>query len=79
MQAILKVMNITLDSWCPHRDSEGWKQDPDGLYIDMSEYNLGGEAEEALSQITGMPSKGDAAENGEPKTVRAAQRWFSDL
>ena len=72
-------MHITLDSWCPHWDSEGWKQDPDGLYIDMSEYNLVGEAEEALSQITGMPSKGDAAENGEPKTVRAAQRWFSDL
>ena len=26
-----------------------------------------------------MPSKGDAAEKRGPKTVRAAQRWFSNL
>ena len=45
----------------------------------MLEDNLGGDAEEALGQITGSPSKGDAAEKGEPKTVRAAQHWSSDL
>ena len=75
----LRGIHITLDSWRPHRDSEGWKQDPDGLYSDMSGNNLGGEAEEALVQITGIPSKGGAAEKGEPKMVRSAQHWFSDL
>ena len=32
-----------------------------------------------MSQITGFPIKGDAAERGEPNTVRASERWFSDL
>ena len=32
-----------------------------------------------MSQINGFPIKGDAAERGEPNTVRAAERWFSDL
>ena len=41
--------------------------------------NLEGEAEEALVQITGFPSKGYATENGETKMVRASQRWFYDL
>ena len=40
---------------------------------------MGGGAEEALEKITGSSSKGDAAEKGEPKTVRAAQRYFSNL
>ena len=41
---------------------------------ELSEDNLGGEPEEALGQINGLTSKGDAAEKGEPNTVRAAQR-----
>ena len=45
----------------------------------MSENNLGGEAKEALGKMTGTPSKGVATEKGEPKTVRAAQHFFSDL
>ena len=57
----LKVIHLTLDSWCPHMGSEGWKQDLDGLNSDLSEDNLGGEAEEYLGQTTGLPSKGDAA------------------
>ena len=69
----------TLESWLPHRDSEGWKHDLDGIGSDILEDNLGGEAEEAMGQITGTPNNGDVAEKGEPKTVRAAQRWFSDL
>ena len=43
------------------------------------EDNLVGKAEEVLVQITGLLSKGYAAENGEPKMVRAAQRWSYDL
>ena len=45
----------------------------------MSEDNLGGGVEEALEKITGYSRKGDAAEKGEPKTVRAAQCEFSKL
>ena len=51
---------ITLYSWKPHQDSECWKQDPYVLYSDLSEYTLGGEAEEALVQSTGYTRKGDA-------------------
>ena len=72
-------MHLALDSWCPYWDSEVWKRGSDGLDSDLSEDNLGGEAEEYLGRITGSPSKGDASEKGEPKTARAAQRWFSDL
>ena len=72
-------MHLTLDYWRPHQDSEGCKQDPDGLDSDLSGDNLGGEAEEYLGQINASPSKGDATEKVEPKTVRAAQRWFYDL
>ena len=39
---------------------------------------MGGEAELALVQITGTPSKGDVTKKGEPKTVRSAQPWFYD-
>ena len=56
----LKVMNINLDSWRPHQDPEGWKQDPYGLDSYLSVDNLGGEDEEALGQITGTPIKGGA-------------------
>ena len=69
-------MHLNLDSWSPHQDSEGWKQDPYVLESDLLEDNLGGEAEEDLVQITGSPSKGGASEKYELKTVRAAQRWF---
>ena len=72
-------MNIALDSWRPHQDSEGWKQDIYGLENNLLEDRLVGEDEEALGQITGSPSKGDVSEMGEPKTVRAAQRWYYDL
>ena len=48
-------MNLTLDYWRPHQDPEVWKHDPDGLYGDISEDNLVGEAEEALGQVTGNP------------------------
>ena len=41
-------MHLALDSWRPHLDPGGWKQDPDGLDIDISEDNFGGEAEEYL-------------------------------
>ena len=75
----LKGIHIALDSWRPHRYPEGWKQEPDGLYSDLLEDKLGDEAEEALDQITGTPRKGAAIKKGEPKTVRAVQRWFSDL
>ena len=68
-----------MDSWRPHQDPEGWKQDPDRLDSDLSEDNLGGEVEESLCQITGTPRKGAAAEKGEPNSVREAQRWFSNL
>ena len=56
----MKVMHITLDSWRPHQDPEGWKQDPNGLVSDMSEDNLGAEVQETLGQVTGTPSKGNA-------------------
>ena len=68
-----------MESWSPYRDSEVWKQEPDGMVSDLPEDNLGGESQEALDQINGMPSKGDVAENGEPKTFIAAQEQFSDL
>ena len=67
----MKGMHLTLGSWRPHQDSEGQKEDPDGLYSDLLEDNLGGEAEEYLGQINGSPSKGYAAEKGEPNTVRS--------
>ena len=67
----LKVMHLTLESWIQHWDSEVWKQEPDVLDSYMLEDNFGGEAEEYLVQITGSPSKGDAAEKGEPNTVRS--------
>ena len=75
----MKGIHLTLDSWSPHWEPERCRQDPYGLDIDISEDNLGGEAEEYLGQINGTPRKGDAAEKGEPKTVIAAQRCFSDL
>ena len=71
-------IHLNLDSWRPNRDSEGWKQETDELDSDLSEDNLGGEAEEDLGQITGTPIKGNAEEKGELKTARAAQRWFSE-
>ena len=40
---------------------------------------MGGEAEKSSGQITGSTSKGNAIEKGKPKTIRAGQRWFSDL
>ena len=46
---------------------------------DMSVDNLGGEAVKFFVQITGLTSKGYASEKGEPKTVREALCWFSDL
>ena len=75
----LRLIHLTLDYWHPYQYSEGWKQDPDVLDSDPSEDNLEGEVEEALGQITGIPSKGDAAEKGQPKTFRSAQHWFSEL
>ena len=54
----VKVMHLTLDSWYPNHDPEGWKYDPYGLYRDNSEDNFGGESEEALGEITGMPRRG---------------------
>ena len=60
-------------------DPEEWKQDLDGLYIDLSEEKFVGEAEEDLGQITGTLIKGSTAEKGEHKTSRAAQRCFYDL
>ena len=45
----------------------------------MSEYNLGGDTEEDLVQITGIPIKGDAAEKEEHKMVIALKHWFYDL
>ena len=68
-----------MDSWRPHCYPKGWKQDPDELYNDFSEDNFVGEAKEALGQITGTPSKGAAAEKGEPKMFRAEQCWIYDL
>ena len=75
----MKGMHLTLDSWRPHRHSEGWEHNTEGMGSDLSEDNLGGEAWEALVQITGITRKGDEAEKGEPQTVRAAQRCFSYL
>ena len=66
-------MYLTLYYWQTHQDPEGWKHDPYGLYSDLSEDNLGGEAEESLGEITGTPSKGTAAEKDFPKIARAAQ------
>ena len=75
----MKGMHLTLDSWHPNGYPEGWKHDPYGLDNDLSEDNLGGEAEEALGQITGMPSKGASEGKGELKTFRSVQRWFYDF
>ena len=72
----MKGMHLTLDSWHPYRNPKGWKQEPDGLDIDIPQDNQGGEAEKYLVQITGTPRKGAAIEKGEPKMVRASQRWF---
>ena len=57
----LKLTNLALDSWRPHRDSKRCKQDPDRINSDISEDSLVGESEEALGQISGTPSKGGAA------------------
>ena len=72
-------MQITLDYWIPHREPEVLKQEPYGLYIYLSKDNFGGEAKEALFQITGTTSKGADTEKGEHKTVRAAKNWSYDL
>ena len=72
-------MHLTFESWHPNRYLKGWKQDPYGLVIDLSEDHLGGEAEEYLVQINKIPSKGSPAEKGEPKTFRVAQHWFYGL
>ena len=72
----LKGMDIILYFWCPHRDPEGWKQDPGGLGSDILEDNFVGDSEETLIQITGTPSEGGAAEKGQPNTVRSSQHWF---
>ena len=45
----------------------------------MPEDNLRGESEEDLCHITGTPRNGAATEKGEPKMVRAAQRWIYGL
>ena len=39
-----KGMNLTMESWSPYRDSEVWKQEPDGMVSDIPEDNLGGES-----------------------------------
>ena len=73
-------MHLALDSWIPHHDSEGWRQDLGaGLKGNVTGYNLVGETEEALIKINGMPSKGSALKKGELKMVRAAQHWLTDL
>ena len=75
----MKGMYLTLDSWRPHWNYEGWKQDPDVPESNLSEDKLGGEAEEALVQIIGTTRNGDAAEKGETKWVKVEQCWFSEL
>ena len=72
-------MHLTLDSLLLNQDPKVWKRDPDGMESDIPEDNLEGKADEALDQITGTPSKVDAAEKGEPKTFIVAQRWFYEL
>ena len=59
-------MHLALEYWLPNQDPERFKEDPYGLDSDISEDNLGGEAEEYLVQITVIPSKGYATEKGEP-------------
>ena len=56
----MKGMHLTLDFWHPHRDPEGWKQDPYGLDSDLLEDSLGSEYEDDLVQITGTLIKGNA-------------------
>ena len=57
----MKGMHLNLEYWHPYRESEGYKQGPDGLDSDLFEDHLVGGDEEALGQITGLPSKGDDA------------------
>ena len=57
----MKVMHLTLDSWSPHQDPEGWKQDSYGMDGDLADENLGGEVEEALGQIVGASRKASAS------------------
>ena len=68
-----------MDYCIPHREPEVLKQEPYGLCIYLSKDNFGGEAKEALFQITGTTSKGADTENGEHKTVRASKNWSYDL
>ena len=80
----MKGMHLTLESWCPHRLPEGWKQDPYGLYIDLSEYNLGGETEKSLGKFNGTPRKGAATKmvnlirSDKCNVVVLTYRFFSD-
>ena len=57
----MKGIHLTLESWRPHREPEGWKQEPDGLEGDLADDNFGGEAEEALGKINGTSRKGPAS------------------
>ena len=57
----MKGMHLNLDSCHQYWYPEGWKQDPYGLGIDLTEDNLGVEAEEDLVQIYGTPIEGAAA------------------
>ena len=54
----MKGMHPTLDSWLPHRDSEGRKQDPDGLDSDLSEDNLGVRMRKLWGKLLDCPARG---------------------
>ena len=77
-RSFLKEMHINLDYCCPHQDPEVRKQDPYGMDSNISEENLGGDAEDVLGQNNGTPSKGDVSENGEPNMVKEAKRCLYD-
>ena len=75
LQAISKWNTYQLGLLAPILWPWRMDQEPDGLDKDLSEDNLGGEAEESSGQITGTPNKGGAAEKSEHKTVITEWIW----
>ena len=57
-RSFLKETHLNLDYCCLHQDPEVWKQDQYGMDSNISEDNLGGEAEYFWSKLLERPARG---------------------